>query len=455
MKFVPGFRNDVFLSYARADDTEGWVSLFRERLEKSLQKRLGSPVSVWMDTRDLTSYVDFNREISDQLDAAAFIAVSSPNYSGSLYCRKEREIYEEIVAGKHRVKHGIRDLVNAEFRFKAIVLTDEIRSDRRYWSNISDVPFYEEREGGARTLPIASPAFEDKLFELETQISGLLRKMRNQCSPVFLWPPPKYGSDVDQKREELANELAGASYRILPELAVDYMKEQEEAVLSIFLLGASYGRDGEKLMEAAASQSRAWVAWESAAAGSSPEPEQAELLKKVAGLKPKDVFDWRCDLKEEVLGLLKPSIRAVPDTSQDQKKTQQIVLLYSRSPEEERTASYVSFNLGEEFNVRRPSGKYSEDQRNLLDADGVLVLWGAAEPEQYRMCFESMQDYARHARSKGVCLFRPSENKQEDLSMLRGLRGLHVIEQFEGFDGNKLEPFLAPLRARTGAGAAG
>jgi hypothetical protein len=450
MKFVPGFRNDVFLSYSRVDDTEGWVSLFRERLETALQKRLGSDVSVWMDKRDLSSYVDFNREIRDQLDAAVFIAVGSPNYSKSQYCRKEREIYEELVAGKHRVKHGIKDLVNAEFRFKVIILIDEVRSDRQYWSNIIDVEFYEDKDGSSRTHRIASLAFEDKLFELETQVSGLLRKMRNQCSPVFLWPPPKCGSDVDQKREELANELAGASYRVLPELAVDYVREQEQAVLSIFLLGAFYHHEGEQLIDAAVAQGKVWAAWQSPAAEIKGESQQVQLLKKVASLNAKDVFDWKCDLKEEIMGLLQPSVSTSQDGHKNQNGTKQIVLLYTRLPDEERTASYVAFNLGDEFDVRQPSGKYSDDQRNLAAADGVLVLWASAEPEQYRICFDSMRNYARHARSKGVCLFRPPENKQHDLTILRGLPGLHVIVQFDAFDSSRLEPFLAPLRAGLG-----
>ena len=51
MAFVPGFRHDVFVSYARADDIvdatsgRGWVSQFVDSLTCALKQRLGAPTT--------------------------------------------------------------------------------------------------------------------------------------------------------------------------------------------------------------------------------------------------------------------------------------------------------------------------------------------------------------------------------------------------------------------------
>ena len=38
MAYVPGLANDVFISYAHADNTEGWVDQFHERLFNRLRQ---------------------------------------------------------------------------------------------------------------------------------------------------------------------------------------------------------------------------------------------------------------------------------------------------------------------------------------------------------------------------------------------------------------------------------
>jgi hypothetical protein len=456
MAFVPGFRNDIFLSYAHGDDAagaagEGWVSHFWKRLKAAIQQRLGPTVSIWMDKRDLTHDVDFDREIHDQLDSAIVIAIASPNYSRSRYCKKERSYYEEVIQTKHQAMYQKGALVNSQFRFKAVILTDEEASHREYWKEISDANFYQGNGDQSRPLSIASAAFEEALYVLEIEVCRLLRKMRNQCLPVFLWPPALSETDVDKKRLELANELTEGLYRVLPERETDYLTEQSEAKLSVFLLGSAFDQEVELLIDAAIRQGKTWAAWESAATKNTTDPRQIALLEKVRASKARGLFDQNCSLKEEVLELLKPSARLTPQPETGDTR-KQIFLLYDQNLEDEKTtASYVSYALQEEFEVSESCGTYSDDKRNLVSADGVLLLWGVAERSRYANYFSSMKDLARRARSKGICLFDPRHNKVQDLPFIRGLKDLHVIEQFDGFDPAKLEPFLTRLRTQAGA----
>jgi hypothetical protein len=85
-------------------------------------------------------------------------------------------------------------------------------------------------------------------------------------------------------------------------------------------------------------------------------------------------------------------------------------------------------------------------------AHGVLLLWGNADRIRYENCFSVMTALSQRARTKGICLFKPlDDTKKVELEVIRKLPTVKVIEQFDGFDPDKLEPFLAPLRASAGA----
>ena len=61
MAFVPGFKHDVFVSYAHFDnepDTQDirWVSRFQADLKTALRQRLGTEPSIFFDTRSLQAH---------------------------------------------------------------------------------------------------------------------------------------------------------------------------------------------------------------------------------------------------------------------------------------------------------------------------------------------------------------------------------------------------------------
>jgi hypothetical protein len=79
MAFVPGFKNDLFISYAHDDDLPDtlqhrWISSFKRDLETALLQRLGQPVEIFFDTRML----DPHHHLDFLLDNARHSAIFLP-----------------------------------------------------------------------------------------------------------------------------------------------------------------------------------------------------------------------------------------------------------------------------------------------------------------------------------------------------------------------------------------
>lgn len=84
MSFVPGFENDIFISYAHNDNLPvgsiRWVERLHEDLENRLTQLLGVRPAIWRDKR-----LDSNDQVNWQLDArinttALLLAIVSPSY---------------------------------------------------------------------------------------------------------------------------------------------------------------------------------------------------------------------------------------------------------------------------------------------------------------------------------------------------------------------------------------
>lgn len=100
MAYVPGFENDVFVSYAHEDDLRldddqknGWVTRLKRFLDLFINGKLGSRGTVkrWMDHG-----LEVGQPIPPQLlnqvrGAATLVVFLSPSYINSPWCKRERE----------------------------------------------------------------------------------------------------------------------------------------------------------------------------------------------------------------------------------------------------------------------------------------------------------------------------------------------------------------------------
>src|SRR5262245_6100174 len=89
MAYVPGVKNDVFISYARIDDQpaigkQGWVTRFVADLTRVLESRVGlgtnEKLAIFFDRRDLKSNQYLEELKENARRSAAFAAIVSPSY---------------------------------------------------------------------------------------------------------------------------------------------------------------------------------------------------------------------------------------------------------------------------------------------------------------------------------------------------------------------------------------
>src|SRR5215475_7701764 len=102
MAYVPGWQNDVFVSYAQVDDrplpgaSDGWVSLLVDALKTLLAMQLGRAevLAVWRDLQ-LARHAQLTPEIFGALrSSATLLIILSEGYLATDWCWSE---YREFV----------------------------------------------------------------------------------------------------------------------------------------------------------------------------------------------------------------------------------------------------------------------------------------------------------------------------------------------------------------------
>jgi len=138
MPVVPGFKYDLFISYAHKNDRPWrWVTEFAETLKDELEGK-SRDFSIWWDP-GLRTGEDFNIAIGDAIsESAVFLSVLSLAYGDSTYCKREIEEFRQ----QRHPAFGIK--VGSMSRMQAVVLDRDFTADR--WAPefrvTSPCPFY-------------------------------------------------------------------------------------------------------------------------------------------------------------------------------------------------------------------------------------------------------------------------------------------------------------------------
>ena len=87
--------HDLFVSYAHADNAEGWVTFLRDALvEDHAQYRSGEVLDPFFDTHSIHHMDDWEHHILRGLqESRLFLAVLSPAWFKSGFCRRELREY--------------------------------------------------------------------------------------------------------------------------------------------------------------------------------------------------------------------------------------------------------------------------------------------------------------------------------------------------------------------------
>ena len=81
---------DLFISYSRHDNERGQVAALTAQIESSFRAFAGRDLRVFFDTHEIAGMDDWRQKIQGSLrNSQVFLAVLSPHYLASPYCRWE------------------------------------------------------------------------------------------------------------------------------------------------------------------------------------------------------------------------------------------------------------------------------------------------------------------------------------------------------------------------------
>lgn len=112
---MPGFTNDIFISFSHADNSEDWVTHFHDPLSNRLTQ-IGTHVKIWRDQK-LRGIDVFSDEIFDQLqNSALLISIVSPSELDRVGVRTNGRLFERFSA----LNGGFRINISHQIRFYRI-----------------------------------------------------------------------------------------------------------------------------------------------------------------------------------------------------------------------------------------------------------------------------------------------------------------------------------------------
>ena len=397
MSYVPSFKNDVFVTYCHDDDDSlgdkgGWVSDFHEGLKRRLKQILGSRrIEVFLDKERLSGVSSLDDTIRAELDAATLMAVVSPLYLTSPYCREEREWFLEKSGESPRVGNMTRALrvVKTPSRNDAHRRVFDDGLGFEFCRVLGKDPFRFEE------FRLSSQEFADEHEKLCQSVARLLETMWRKRSPVYL---AQCSKALKSDYEKLFQELTDQGFRVLPEIELDdsnveYIAKEgiDEAEISIHLLDSDPDDLALRQAQMTMEMQQPAVTWFQ---GDRPDEksEYAELLGRLIAHQDsarRSQFLERTRLervKAEVLGLLRPF--EAPEKRETTGTRQVYILCHPEVRSDYQSARKIRNWIVEKerFEVELPetapldpSELRQLHETKLGNADGVLLYWGEAD----------------------------------------------------------------------------
>lgn|GEM_PF-2467180 len=175
--FVPGYKNDVFVSYATVDNqVDGWVKKFVENLTAFLITHLGcgDNLTVWWDDSDIDRIAQLDAQIPDEVMQSALLCVIlTPSYVNSKWCKREKQWFMETLADQ---SENHRQIVIIDQG----ILSIEERPDEL--KNVLGFEFYTV-SGKNKTKTRIKPSvqkFKDKIELLSKSIGDRLKELKKE-----------------------------------------------------------------------------------------------------------------------------------------------------------------------------------------------------------------------------------------------------------------------------------
>ena len=235
MAYVPGFRYDLFFSYASEDNVDGWVEKFQAHLTGELARLLGRPFSektVFLDKLRLQVGQAYPAELDNSArDSALLVSLLSPSYLTSDWCSREREVFQQLCAPKSSF---VESLAVVQVRPPGSVGVPQTLRDAQRADLV--IPGFQE------PWPVGSGKWIEAVNRLAVEIREALHKLRGRAGAVFVGRTLYSPSHMDL-RNGIVDYLSEQHFRANPEALLDdrtaSQKALAEAACAVHFLGGA------------------------------------------------------------------------------------------------------------------------------------------------------------------------------------------------------------------------
>ena len=454
MAYVPGYEYDLFISYSHDDDFAfgqaaggGWVTDFHKGLEARVKQILGSRATkVWLDKKRLSGEWALDDKIRQDLqETAAFLAVVSPLYLTSNYCKDEREWFLEQAGEALRIGAMSRAI-------RVVKTPDDGDAHRKVFADTLGFELFEGGGDSFTELAMTSPEFRVRMEQVCQGLARVLKSMWRAATPVYVATVPRA---LLAERRQLVEELTAQGFRVLPRIEVDSTNVNQvadegiaEAELSVHLFGAE--EDDVSIQQAALAmgRERTMVTWAVEPGLSQKQGEYGDFLRTLLAYQDPQNRSQFLDrtrierVKAEVLSLLRP-FEAVPAAGANGKRRVYLVA-DRRTPEDFRDIWKIRTWMLEKDKLEvelpetaplDPGELRADHERKLAASDGLLVYWNLASEGWFEATKADLdrREYLSEAIGVGKAGFNDP--------------GRVVLPLVGDFQYQALDPFLDPLRS--------
>jgi hypothetical protein len=450
MAYASGFEYDLFISYARVDDSErtstgrGWVSEFVARLQSALQSRLGGPdtLRVFFDQSALGANHQLAELQSAANRSAIFLAIASPAYADREWTKKELTAFIEGT-------NDLRRLFSVEFLplDEGAAHPEPLQSHKRarFWE--VDEPY---SAVPVPLMPDGGGPYRNRIHDLAAQIRAQLVVLNTQKDigiivdnvvddaarrgkgVVFL---AQTTDDLDEDRLQVHRYLEQFGYLVIPKkdcpqggepFKAAVTEEMRQADLYVHLLGPRAGRRPPDLPEgyartqfdlakAAGIQTMLWRRPDLDIAAVA-DPEHRALLNDSA-VNAGGLESFKAEVRRKL------EIRHVTE----KKRVPVSTAVFINADESDYEIAKI---VRQEFSARnmttvipmysRTAAAFHEDlKENMTDCDVLVFLYGRAPEAWVRQQLKFFSKLRPGAKARVVAvLVGPPEGKPDDLGVM-------------------------------------
>jgi hypothetical protein len=466
MAFVPGYDNDIFVSYAHVDNEplpgaeKGWVSTLMSGLKTRLAQLLGrsGDFVVWRDPK-LSAHEPLTLQLLSALkQSAALLIVLSPGYLASEWCLREKNTFLQLA--RQRVRTGSRIFVVERHRFQPDEKPEELREllGYRFW-------VVDEESNRLRILGEPEPdphdqRYYDKLNDLAYDLSEELKRLQQATEQPSTDSRPaiflaEVTDDLLDQREEVQRYLDQAGFRVLPAKAFESADALQQSLaqdlpqckLFVQLLSPLSGRHRypRRQYDGTSGTKIPILQWCDPALKLDTVTDSDQL----ALLKGDTVLAVHLEeFKREVVkrASAKPAIPIQPSpgplvllnaSDEDDSLGQAVAEMIDRNG-----VGYVMpLRAGEPVEIRQ------DLEQRLLESDGVIIVYGAVTyiwaRNQVLHCHKFMS--LRQQPLKALAVYEGPPEEKQDLRVK--IPGMRILNCRKGLNENLLREFLTALTA--------